>query len=102
MEQSLIEHIQKTLPELPEKTIGELVSKHGLTIKDARTLVDLEDGARLDYFDAVLEELNSILTLEQVIVVKGKSKEIRKLGVVVANWLVVARVPFLLDQLIVS
>ncbi|KAL9611608.1 MAG: hypothetical protein Q9167_003766 [Letrouitia subvulpina] len=85
---SLIEHVQKTLPELPEKTIGELVSEHELTIKDARTLVDLEDGARLDYFDAVLEELNSILTLEQVTVLKEKNKEIRKLGVIVANWVI--------------
>ncbi|KAL9035515.1 MAG: hypothetical protein Q9214_006547 [Letrouitia sp. 1 TL-2023] len=102
LEQSLIEHVQKTLPELPEKIIGELVSEHGLTIKDARTLVDLEDGARLDYFDAVLEELNSILTLEQVTALKGKTKEIRKLGVIVANWSVVSRLPLLSDQLIVS
>lgn len=102
VKQSLIEHVQKSLPELPEKTVGELVSEHGLTIKDAKTLVDLEDGARLDYFDTVLEELNSILTLEQVAVSKGKTKEIRKLGVVAANWLVATRLLLLSDQLIVS
>lgn len=56
--QKLIEHISKTLPKLPDNSTDELVSLLGLTLKDAKTLTSIDDGARLDYFDGVLEALN--------------------------------------------
>ena len=57
--QKLIEYISKTLPKLPDASTDELVSVLGLTLKDAKTLASIDDGARLDYFDEVLEALNS-------------------------------------------
>lgn len=56
--QKLIEHISKTLPRLPDTSVDELVSLFGLSLKDAKTLTSIDDGARLDYFDGVLEALN--------------------------------------------
>ena len=52
----LIQHLQDTLPSLPDDIISQLVDECGLSHKDARTLVGLDDGQRLDYFDRVCEE----------------------------------------------
>lgn len=46
----------------------------GLTLKDAKTLVALDDGARLDYFDDILSEMNK--------------EGIFRRGRIVANWFV--------------
>lgn len=42
---------------LPDQSIKELVDVVGLTIKDAKTLVSLDNGERLDYYDEVLDGL---------------------------------------------
>lgn len=75
--QKLIEHISKTLPKLPDTSIDELVSSLGLTLKDAKTLTSIDDGARLDYFDEVLEALNR----------KYPDAESITHAKIVANWL---------------
>lgn len=51
--QDLIDHIARTLPKLPEDIIADLVSNCDLTTKDAKTLMSLDNGERLDYFDTV-------------------------------------------------
>lgn len=76
---------------LPDESIDHLVNTFGLTLKDAKTLVSLDDGARLDYFDGILTELGqpaenikelSQNTLEDAI------PQYVKYGKTVANWLV--------------
>lgn len=42
------------MPELPDVSIKELVDDFKLTLKDAKTLIVLDDGRRLAYFDKVL------------------------------------------------
>lgn len=59
--QELIRHISDTLPELPDTSIKQLVDDFDLTMKDAKTLVALEDGERLSYFDKVLRMLVKFL-----------------------------------------
>lgn len=54
----LIDHISETLPTLPDESINNLVHTMGLTLKDAKTLITLDDGARIDYFDEILDEMN--------------------------------------------
>ena len=61
MQQDLIDHLTATLPQLPDKAIDELVHDFGLTLKDAKTLVALDDGRRLGYFDEVLAVLARLL-----------------------------------------
>lgn len=50
----------------------------GLTLKDAKTLVALDDGARLDYFDSILYEMNK----EDIVQTE------RQYAITVANWFV--------------
>lgn len=70
--------------------VQELIQSHGLTIKDARTLVELDDGERLDYFDQVCEKLAELpFAPETPMGVDGKKR--RNSGVVVANWYVLYR-----------
>ncbi|KAL8786303.1 MAG: hypothetical protein Q9195_008263 [Heterodermia aff. obscurata] len=55
--EDLITHISETLPELPDTSIKELVDEFKLTLKDAKTLISVDDGKRLAYFDQVLAGL---------------------------------------------
>ncbi|KAL8664113.1 MAG: hypothetical protein Q9202_003297 [Teloschistes flavicans] len=83
----LVQSIAAKLPQLPDQTIGELVQEHGLTLKDAKTLVALDDGERLDYYDSVRHELanlrtessNSTNPVEQ-------DADQKKSNITVANW----------------
>ena len=45
------------MPELPDTSIKELVDDFKLTLKDAKTLISIDDGKRLEYFDNVLAGL---------------------------------------------
>ncbi|KAL8674298.1 MAG: hypothetical protein Q9168_001291 [Polycauliona sp. 1 TL-2023] len=56
----LVSKLAKTLPQFPDQTIRELVEHLGLTTKDAKTLVDLDGGMRLDYFDLVRAEFGTL------------------------------------------
>ncbi|MCJ1358676.1 MAG: hypothetical protein MMC33_008676 [Icmadophila ericetorum] len=77
---SLIDHITSTLPILPDQQINRLISEHSLTLKDAKTLVALEDGERLDYFDIVVSQLSATL---------GPSKQSKiSYGKTAANWII--------------
>ena len=71
-------HISSNLPELPENTIRDLVNNSGLSMKDAKTLVSLDDGERLDYFDKV-----RLLCHEDNIGSNGQTQPFDK---TVANW----------------
>ena len=42
---------------VPDQSIHELVNVLGVTLKDAKTLVTVDNGARLDYYDEVLTQL---------------------------------------------
>lgn len=73
-----------TLPPLPDALINDLVEKSGLSEKDARTLVLLDDGDRLDYFDevrAALSDLHASSAVDQTPTPHDMDK-------IVANWFV--------------
>lgn len=48
------------MPILPDQQIENLVNQHCLSPKDAKTLVPLNGGRRLDYYASVLRELGAI------------------------------------------
>ena len=77
--QKLVDHISETLPTLPDDSIRHLVTEMGLTLKDAKTLAALDDGARLDYFDDIIYALN-----KEGITGQGRT---------VANWFVPSGFP---------
>ena len=51
--QDLTSHIENFIPDLPDDILKNLTMHSGLTSKDAKTLMILDDGERLDYFDDV-------------------------------------------------
>jgi hypothetical protein len=80
---------------LPDESIQELVSVVGLTIKDAKTLVSLDGGERLDYYDEVLDGLGcSVESIKHVLTDAASADEarsdsatrLRKYGKTAANW----------------
>ena len=42
---------------LPQEQIRYLTEEHSITVKDARTLVLLDDGQRLDYLEDILSRM---------------------------------------------
>lgn len=81
--------VTKTMPQLPDRTVEELVQTQGLTIKDAKTLVDLDGGERLDYFDHVCKQLTALYSDPNLSTETSGDGRVRS-GVHVANWYVLA------------
>ncbi|CZT52177.1 related to PET112 protein [Rhynchosporium secalis] len=54
--EDLIEHLRSTLGVLPDEEVDILTSQYGLTIKDAMSLVTLNNGGRVEYFREVVDE----------------------------------------------
>ncbi|KAF2102173.1 Glutamyl-tRNA amidotransferase subunit B, mitochondrial [Rhizodiscina lignyota] len=78
--EDLVQHLRDTLPALPDDVMDSLV-KDGVSMKDAKTLLSLEDGDRLDYYYDVVHELTIIFEID------GK-KPPKKMGRIVANWVI--------------
>ncbi|KAB8346309.1 hypothetical protein FH972_023353 [Carpinus fangiana] len=76
----LLIHLRDNMPMLPDESIKLLTEdpKYGLTIKDARTMVALDDGNRLDYF------LETFAILDETLDKQHSARA--KLGKTVANW----------------
>lgn len=81
---------------LPDQSIKELVDVVGLTIKDAKTLVSLDSGERLDYYDEVLDGLGCSVDSIRLALIDDASADkghnysaarLRKYGRTAANWL---------------
>ncbi|KAK3072041.1 hypothetical protein LTR53_007551 [Teratosphaeriaceae sp. CCFEE 6253] len=74
--QDLVQHLRDTLPTLPAALESQLQDWYGLSLKDAKSLIDLDDGDRLDFFERtrktgktvgnwVLHELGGLLTTHE-------------------------------------
>lgn len=76
----LVAHLRDTLPVLPDASLEELVSgpEFGVSVKDAKTLVGLDEGRRLDFYYDTLDLVRG--DLDEASEAWGKA------GKVVANW----------------
>lgn len=76
--EQVVENLRSQLPQLPDELLTTLTrgEGHGLTMKDAKTLLSFDDGERVDYYFEVLDDLRSKL---------GAAP---RLGRVVGNWIV--------------
>ncbi|RDW84796.1 glutamyl-tRNA(Gln) amidotransferase subunit B [Coleophoma cylindrospora] len=54
---TLIEHLQNTLGALPDAEITILTEEYGLTIKDAMSLVSLDNGGRAEFFRMAVDRI---------------------------------------------
>ncbi|KAK4497671.1 hypothetical protein PRZ48_010324 [Zasmidium cellare] len=74
--QELVDHLRTTLPELPNETVERVQAQYGLSVKDAKTIVSLDDGDRLEFMEETVETLKQMLP--------GQNHD--KLGKMVGNW----------------
>ena len=80
--QTLIEHVQGTLPMSPDKQLQTLTdpSTYALTVKDAKSLLALDDGDRLDYYQEVVHRVQG---LTQTI---DAEMPLARIGRTTGNW----------------
>ncbi|QIW96249.1 hypothetical protein AMS68_001767 [Peltaster fructicola] len=76
---ALVGHLRETLPELPEDTIQRVQQTYGLTAKDARTIVSLDDGDRLEFMEQTVHLLKEKLP---------DASELTKVHKTVGNWVI--------------
>lgn len=74
LSQELVDHLRKNLPMLPDEQTAYLTTNYGIGPKDAKTLVALDQGLRLDYLAEIVGLLNQAGL---------KSQEV---GRTVSNW----------------
>lgn len=55
--EEVIEHLTTTLPPVPEQLVAMLITGYGLSSVDARSLLALDNGDRLIYFQNVLDSM---------------------------------------------
>lgn len=84
--QDLIEHLRKTLPILPDESIQQLVGDLEITLKDAKTMVALDDGERLDYFHEVMARLRDSMGDSNATEDVYQTSMYRKTAKTAANW----------------
>ncbi|KAL4906302.1 Glutamyl-tRNA amidotransferase subunit B, mitochondrial [Aspergillus multicolor] len=77
--EDLVSALSDTLPTGPDALIDMLVGQYGLPIEDAKPLIELDDGARLEYYQDVVDVLRD---LQQDLDVKEQAG----LGRVAGNW----------------
>ncbi|TKA26996.1 hypothetical protein B0A50_05187 [Salinomyces thailandicus] len=75
----LVEHLRLTLPELPAETIQRVHSAYGLSLKDAKTIVELDDGDRLEFMEHTVQLVQQSLPDE--------TTDKPKIGKLAANWI---------------
>lgn len=80
----LVDHLRATLPELPDATAVRVQTKYGLSAKDAKTLVILDDGDRLDFFEETVALLTENASQFPEFVASGDVTE--KIGRTAGNW----------------
>ncbi|KAH0351339.1 hypothetical protein KCU83_g4586, partial [Aureobasidium melanogenum] len=78
----LVDHLRKTLPELPDSTVLRTVNDFGLSTKDAKTLFSLDDGERLEYCAETIELVQTKLSAQG----SDDGQNQAKVGKLVANW----------------
>ncbi|KAJ5211620.1 uncharacterized protein N7498_003266 [Penicillium cinerascens] len=58
--EDLVNLINDNLPTLPDSLVQTLRTGYGLSIEDAKPLIELDDGARLEYYRDVVDNLCSL------------------------------------------
>lgn len=61
-QQDVLDHIVHTMPVVPDQTLEMLTTApYYLTTKDAKTIMSLDDGSRVDYYLDVVDDMRSRL-----------------------------------------
>ncbi|KAG6010542.1 hypothetical protein E4U21_005895 [Claviceps maximensis] len=82
----LVEHLRSSLAVLPDIELDTLIEKHGLTPKDALSLIMLDNGARAQYYYRVLEVVHSTYQAATSGQVDTMLPEFKTYATLTANW----------------
>lgn len=75
----LVSTLKDTLPALPDQLLTMLIGpSYGISLEDAKPLVELDDGARLEYYQDVVDALQTLHS--------GEDAARKVLGRTAANW----------------
>ena len=81
--EDVVGQLRRSLPLLPDALLETLIGpNYGLTIKDAKPLIELDDGARLEYYQEVVDILASLQ--EEKGAEKGPSSD--QISKAAGNW----------------
>ncbi|KAJ5728292.1 hypothetical protein N7493_004622 [Penicillium malachiteum] len=59
--EDVIAHLQENLPTSPDALLAQLTGpEYGIPIEDAKPLIELDDGARLEYYQDVVDILHTL------------------------------------------
>lgn len=58
--EDLVGHLRQTLPELPDETVERVGAEYGMSLKDAKTIVSLDDGDRLEFMEQTVSLLHTL------------------------------------------
>ncbi|KAH8173935.1 gatB/GatE catalytic domain-containing protein [Sarocladium implicatum] len=78
----LVEHLKSNLAVLPDAELDTLISEHGLTAKDASSLLNLDNGARVQYFYKVTDHLKELIALAG----RNSRQDLDACSPLVGNW----------------
>jgi aspartyl-tRNA(Asn)/glutamyl-tRNA(Gln) amidotransferase subunit B len=91
----IVNHLNRTLPKLPDELLVMLTDpdQYGLSVTDAKILLSIDDGERLDYFQDVVDALRLRRyfqkihdALQQRLDEQESEKVDKSLGRVAGNW----------------
>lgn len=83
LDPELVSHLRDTLPTTPDESVALLIGpEYGLPIEDAKPLIELDDGARLEYYQDVVDILRS----RPLHTTDGESHDGNRLPRIAANW----------------
>ena len=83
VDEDLVNHLRATLPELPDETVSRAMQDFDLSLKDAKTLVTLDDGERLEYCAKVVAIMHRS---RDTTADTDHTSSQGKTGKLVANW----------------
>lgn len=79
----LVQKLRQSLAASPDSELDSLISQYGLTAKDALSLINLENGACVQYFYKVLSSLEGKLKADQ-----AEMPEFKTYAALVGNWII--------------
>lgn len=81
----LVDHLRRSLAVSPDSELDTLIAQHGLTAKDALSLINLENGSRVQYFYKVLKSVEEKLAAE---LTEAEMPEFKSYSTLVGNWII--------------
>jgi aspartyl-tRNA(Asn)/glutamyl-tRNA(Gln) amidotransferase subunit B len=81
----LVDHLRRSLAVSPDSELDTLIAQYGLTAKDALSLINLENGSRVQYFYKVLKSVEEKLAAE---LTEAEMPEFKNYSTLVGNWII--------------